>query len=74
MPDRLFLIVLYMSGPKSTILGIKREIRIACKEQWYVLHLDAVIACFVHPTTGMLLCCPRDSTIAYPCLDEQNTQ
>ena len=39
-----------------------------------VLHLDALTACFVHPSRGMLLCCPLDSTIAYPWLDEQNTQ
>ena len=60
MPDRLSGIVLYMFGNKSTILGTKREIKIAQTEQcWsrHVLHPDAVIEGFVYPSTGMLLCC-----------------
>ena len=33
MPDRLSGIVLYMSGTKSSVLGIKREIKLARVEQ-----------------------------------------
>ena len=60
MPDRLSSIVLYMSVPKSTILGIKREIKLARVEQlwsWHVLHPDAVIEGFVHEFRGMLHYC-----------------
>ena len=59
MPDRLSSIVLYMSSNKSRILGIKGEIKIAQIEQlwsWLVLHPDAVIEGFVHPSSGILLC------------------
>ena len=57
MPDRLSSIVLYMSGTKSTVLGIKREIKLARVEQlWglHVLHPDAVTEGFVHESRGML--------------------
>ena len=57
MPDRLSSIVLYMSGTKSTILGIKREINLARVEQlwgWHVLHPDAVNEGFVHESRGVL--------------------
>ena len=42
MPDRLSSIVLYMSGTKSSVLGIKREMKLARVEQlwgWHVLHI-----------------------------------
>ena len=57
MPDRLSSIVLYMSGTKSTVMGIKREIKLATVEQlwgWHVLHPDAVTERFVHESRGML--------------------
>ena len=57
MPDRLSSIVLYMWGTKSSVLGIKREIKLAKVEQlWncHVLHPDAVTEGFVHESTGML--------------------
>ena len=57
MPDRLSSIVLYMSGTKSTILGIKREVKLARVEQlwaWHVLHPDAVTGGFVHESKGIL--------------------
>ena len=56
MPDRLLGIVLYMSGTKSSVPGIKREIKLARVEQlwrWHVLHLDAVTEGFVHESRGM---------------------
>ena len=56
MPDRLSGIVLYMSGTKSSVLGIKREIKLARVEQlwsWHVLHPDAVTEGFVHESRGM---------------------
>ena len=45
MPDRLSSIVLYMSGTKSSVLALKREIKLATIEQlwsWHVLHRDAL--------------------------------
>ena len=57
MPDRLSSIVLYMSGIKSTVLGIKRGIKSARVEQlwgWHVLHPDEVTEGFVHESRGML--------------------
>ena len=60
MPHRLSGIVLYMYINKSTILGIKREIKIAWTEQlwsWHVLPPDAVIEGLVHPSRGILLRC-----------------
>ena len=57
MPDRLSSIVLYTSGTKSLVLGIKREIELARVEQlwgWHVLHLEAVTEGFVHESRGML--------------------
>ena len=57
MPNRLSSIVLYMSGTKSTILGIKREIKLARVEQvwgWRGLHSDAATEGFVHESRGML--------------------
>ena len=56
MPDRLSGIVLYMSGTKSSVLGIKREIKLARIEQlwsWHVLHPDAVTKGFVYESGGM---------------------
>ena len=56
MPDRLSSIVLYMSGTKSSVLGIKREIKLARVEQlwrWHVLHPDAVTEGFVHESRGV---------------------
>ena len=60
LPDRVSGILPYMCGNKGTILGIKREIKIARTQElwvWHVLHPDAVAAGFVHPSRGMLLCC-----------------
>ena len=57
MPDRLSSIVLYMSGTTTTVLGIKREIKLARVEQlwgWHVLRPDAVTEGFVHESRGML--------------------
>ena len=57
MPDRLSGIVLYMSGTKGSVLGIKREIKMARVEHlwsWHVLHPDAVTEGFVHESRGML--------------------
>ena len=57
MPDRPSSIVLYISGTKSTVLGIKREIKLARVQRlwgWHVLHLDAVTEGFVHESRGML--------------------
>ena len=57
MPDRLSSIVLYMSGTKTLVLGIKREIKLARVEQlwsWHMLHPDAVTEGFVHESRGML--------------------
>ena len=57
MPDRLSSTVLYMSGTKSTVLGIKREIKLARVEQlwgWHVLHPDAFTEWFVHESR---VCC-----------------
>ena len=57
MQDRLSSIVLYMLGTKSTVLGIKREVKLARVEQlwgWHVLHPDAVTEGFVHESRGML--------------------
>ena len=51
MPDALSGIVLYMSGTKSSLLGIKPQIKLARVEQlwsWHVLHPDAVTEGFVH--------------------------
>ena len=56
-PDRLSSVVLYMSGNKSTVLGIKREIKLAKVEQlWgsHVLHPNAVNEGFVHESRSML--------------------
>ena len=56
MLDRLPGFVLYMSGTKSSVLGIKREIKLARVEQlwsWPVLHPDAVTQGFVHQSRGM---------------------
>ena len=56
MPDKLSGIVLYMSGTKSSVLGIKREIKLARVEQlwsWHVLLPDAVTEGFVHESRGM---------------------
>ena len=56
MPHRLSGIVLYMSGTKSSVLGIKCEIKLARVEQlwsWHVLHPDAVTEGFVHEFRGM---------------------
>ena len=56
MTDRLSGIVLYVSGLKSSVLGIKREIKLARLEQlwsWHVLHPDAVTEGFVHESRGM---------------------
>ena len=56
MPNRVSSIVLYMSGTKSSVLGIKREIKLARVEQlwsWHVLHPDAVTEGFVHESRGM---------------------
>ena len=56
IPNRLSGIVLN----KSTILGIKRDIKITRTQQlwsWHVLHFDAFTGGFVHPSRGMLLCC-----------------
>ena len=56
MLDRLSSIVLYMSGTKSTILGIKREVKLGIVEQlwgWHVLLSDAVTKGFVHESRGM---------------------
>ena len=60
MPDKLPGIVLYMSGTKSSVLGIKREIKLARVEQlwsWHVLHRDAVTEGFVHESEGMPTFC-----------------
>ena len=57
MHDRLSSIVLYMLGTKGTVLGIKREVKLARVEQlwgWHVLHPDAVTEGFVHESRGML--------------------
>ena len=57
MPDVVSSIVLYMSGTKSTVLRIKREIKFSRAEQlwiWHVLHPDAVTEGFVHESRGML--------------------
>ena len=57
MPDRLSSIVLYMSGTKSTVQGIKREMKLAKVEQlwgWHVFRSDAVTEGFVHQSRGML--------------------
>ena len=57
MPDGLSSIVLYMSGTKSTVLGMKRETKLARVEQvwaWHVLHPDAVTERFVRESRGML--------------------
>ena len=57
MPDRLSSIVLYMSGTKSLVMGIKREMKLARVEQlwgWHVLHPNAVTKGFVHESRGML--------------------
>ena len=57
MPDRLSSIVLYMSGTKSSVQGIKREIKLARVEHlwgWHVPHRDAVTEGFVHESRGML--------------------
>ena len=56
MVDRLASIVLYMSRTTGTVLGIKREIKLARVEQlwgWHVLHPDAVTEGFVHESRGM---------------------
>ena len=56
MPGRLSGIVLYMSGTKSSVLGIKREIKLARVERlWssHVLHPDAVTEGFLHESRGM---------------------
>ena len=58
MPDRLSSIVLYMSGTKSSLLCIKREIKLARVEQlwsWHVLHPDAVSEGFVHESRRVLI-------------------
>ena len=59
MPDRLCSFVLYMSGNKSIVPGIKREIKSARTEQlcWHVLHPDAATEGFGYPSSGMVLCC-----------------
>ena len=57
MPDRVSSIVLRMSGTKSIVLGITREMELARVEQlwgWHVLHPDAVTEGFVHESRGML--------------------
>ena len=57
MQDRLSSIVLYMLGTKSTVLGIKREVKLARVEQlwgWHVPHPDAVTEGFLHESRGML--------------------
>ena len=57
MSYKLSSIVLYMSGTKSTVLGIKREVKLARVEQlwgWHVLHSDALTEGFVHEARGML--------------------
>ena len=67
MPDRLSGIVLYMSGTKSSVLGIKREIKLARVEQlwsWHVLHPDAVTEGFVHESRGMLTFCALFCTVS----------
>ena len=67
MPDRLPSIVFYMSGTKSSILGIKREIKLARVEQlwsWHVVHPDAVIEGFVHESRGMLAYSALFSTLS----------
>ena len=56
MPDRLSGIVLYMSGTKSSVLGIKHEIKLARVEQLWSRHVllpDAVTEGFVHESKGM---------------------
>ena len=56
MPDRLSGIVPYMSSTESSVLGIKRETKLARVEQlwsWHVLHPDAVTEGFVHESRGM---------------------
>ena len=58
MRDRLSNLVLYMSGTKSTVQGIKREVKSARVEQlwsWHVLHPDAVTEGFVDESRGMLI-------------------
>ena len=57
MPDRLSSVVLYMWGTKSSVLGIKCEIKFARVQQlwsWHVLHPDAVTQGFLHGSRGVL--------------------
>ena len=57
MRDRLSSIVLYMLGTESTVLGIKREVKLARVEQlwgWHVLPPAPVTDGFVHESRGML--------------------
>ena len=71
MPDRLSGLVLYMSGTKSSVLGIKREKKLARVERlwsWHVLHPDAVTEGFVDESRGMptfsaLLCTDSGSDV-----------
>ena len=56
MRDRLSGIALYRSGTKSSVVGIKREIKLARVEQlwsWHVLPPDAVTEGFVYEFRGM---------------------
>ena len=58
MCDRLSSIVLHMSRNKSTILGIKREIKSAGAQQSWSQHVllpDAITEGFVHPSRDILL-------------------
>ena len=67
MPDTLSSIVLYMSGTKRSVLGIKREIKVARVEQlwsWHVLHLNAVTEGFVHESRGMPNFCALFCTVS----------
>ena len=60
MPNRLTGVVLYACGNKSTILGIKHEVKFTQSDRsWsrYLLHPDVVIEGVVHPSKGMLLYC-----------------
>ena len=66
MPDRLSGIVLYMSGTKSSVLGIKREIKLARVEElwsWHVLHPDAITKGFVPESRGMPTFCALFCTV-----------
>ena len=57
MQDRLSSILLYMSGTKSTVPEIEREVKLGRVEQlwgWHVLHQDVVTEGFVHESRCML--------------------